>query len=150
MKKITAQQMKFVQEYLKCGSGTEAAVAAGYSEKSAASRASKLWEMPQVTEYRRQLEEKLFRELGISEAWIGRRLAEVIERCMQAEPHMAWNPETRQKEPDGTWVFDPQGATKALHELREHMGFSRKTEEETAARETFEDWLEKQSGGSGL
>lgn len=149
MKKITPQQMKFVQEYLRSGNQTDAAIAAGYSEKSAASRASKLWEMPQVMEYRRELEEKLFKELGISEAWVGRRLAEIVERCMQGTPHLSWNPETRQKEPDGLWVFDPSGATKALHEIREQMGFSKKTEEETAARETFEDWLAKQ-GGSGL
>lgn len=143
---ITPQQKKFVQEYLKTGNATEAAISAGYSAKSAASRASKLLETPAVQEYRRQLEKKLFDEMGISKAWIGRRLAEIVDRCMQKTPVLEWNHATRQKEPTGTWEFDANGAIRALAELLRHMDFAEETQ---TAAETIEDWLKKQ-GGSAL
>ena len=76
---ITPRQKKFVQEYLRSGDATDAAIAAGYSAKSAASTASKTLKMPGVIEYRRELEKKLFDEMGISKAWIGRRLVEIVE-----------------------------------------------------------------------
>ena len=145
-KDITPMQKKFVQEYLHSGNATDAAIAAGYSAKSAASRASKLLETPGVIEYRRQLEKKLFDEMGISKAWIGLRLVEIIERSMQKTPVLEWNSVTRQKEPNGTWTFDANGAIRALHELTEHMDFA---EGQTGAVESIEEWIRKQ-GGSKL
>lgn len=145
-KDITPMQKKFVQEYLRSGNATDAAIAAGYSAKSAASRASKLLETPGVIEYRRKLEKKLFDEMGISRSWIGLRLVEIIERSMQKTPVLEWNSATRQKEPNGTWTFDANGAIRALHELTEHMDF---TEEQTGAVESIEEWIRKQ-GGSKL
>ena len=142
-KDITPQQRRFVQEYLKSGNATAAAIAAGYSARSAASRASKLLETQAVIEYRRKMEKKLFDEMGISKAWIGRRLVEIVERCTQKTPVMEWNPETRQKEPNGFWEFDANGAIRALHELAEHMDFA---EGEQSAAESIEDWLARQEG----
>ena len=148
---LNARQKKFVEEYLKHGIAKEAAIAAGYGERSATKQASRLLSMPAVQEYRRELETKLFAELGISEAWIGRRLVEVVERCMQATPHLTWNSQTRRKEPDGSWVFDAQNATKALHELYVQMGYAQGDEDEAKDQGTsFEDWLKKQNGQSGL
>ena len=120
---ITPRQKKFVQEYLRSGDATDAAIAAGYSAKSAASTASKTLKM------------------GISKAWIGRRLVEIVERCTQKTPVLEWNPETRQKEPNGFWEFDANGAIRALHELAEHMDFA---EGEQTAAESIEDWLARQ------
>lgn len=142
-KDITPQQKRFVQEYLKSGNATAAAIAAGYSARSAASRASKLLETQAVIEYRRKMEKKLFDEMGISKAWIGRRLVEIVERCTQKTPVLEWNPETRQKEPNGFWEFDANGAIRALHELAEHMDFA---EGEQTAAESIEDWLARQEG----
>lgn len=121
-RELTPRQKRFVEEYLQHGNGTEAAITAGYSRKTAAGQASRLLKDPEVQKYRMELEKKLFDEIGVSAEWIGRRLVEIAERCMQGQPHMSWNHETRQKEPDGLWVFDPAGATKALHELGVHVG----------------------------
>ena len=140
---ITPRQKKFVQEYLRSGDATDAAIAAGYSAKSAASTASKTLKMPGVIEYRRELEKKLFDEMGISKAWIGRRLVEIVERCTQKTPVLEWNPETRQKEPNGFWEFDANSAIRALHELNEHMNFA---DGETQTSESIEDWLARQEG----
>lgn len=148
---LNERQRKFVLEYLKSGIATDAAIKAGYSEKNAAPQASKLLANPEVQAYRREMEQKLFDEMGISQAWIGRRLVEVVERCMEATPHMTWNSVTRRKEPDGSWVFDSQNAVKALHELYIQMGFAQ--EEDDGPKDkglTFEDWLAKQNETSRL
>lgn len=141
---LNPKQKKFVEEYLRIGSGKDAAVAAGYSPKSAESQASRLLAMPEVQEYRRELEQKLFDELGITQAWIGRRLVEIVDRCMQKTPVLEWNSATRQKEPSGEWQFDQAGATKALHELFVQLGFAKGEEETKEQRQSFEDWLSMQ------
>lgn len=140
---ITPRQKKFVQEYLRSGDATDAAIAAGYSAKSAASRASKLLETQGVIEYRRKLEKKLFDEMGISKEWIGRRLVEVVESCMEKVPSYRWNPETRKDERCGEKLLDANGAIRALHELAEHMDFA---EGGQTAAESIEDWLARQEG----
>ena len=66
---------------------------------------------------------------------------------------MARNPETKQREPDGTWEFDPAGAMRALHELDEHMrGLQAEAAEDEEAEtvQSFEDWLAEQGGSSKL
>ena len=49
---------------------------------------------------------------------------------MQATPHLTRNPETKQREPDGTWEFDPAGAK--------------------GGALSFEEWLARQEGASAL
>ena len=148
---LTARQRRFVEEYLRCGDAAEAAIAAGYSPRGAARQAERLLADPAVQAFRREAEGRLFEAIGVSTAWIGRRLVEIAERCMQATPHYARNPETKQREPDGVWEFDPGGALRALHEL---AGFLRGLEEsdgESGAGEArFEDWLAGQERESGL
>ena len=151
MKGITPQQMRFVVEYMKSGNAAEAAVSAGYSAKSAASRASKLLAMPAVQEYRQQVAREMFAQIGVDENWIGLKLVTLVESCMEGSPHMVRNPVTHEMEPDGTWQLNASGAAKAIHELRDHMGLTRKKDEETAQqRQSFEDWLAEQEKGSGL
>ena len=147
---LNPKQKKFVEEYLTIGNGKAAAVAAGYSPKSAESQASRLLAMPEVQAYRRELEQKMFDELGITQAWIGRRLVEIVDRCMQKTPVLEWNSATRQKEPSGEWQFDQAGATKALHELFVQLGFAQGQEETKEQRQSFEDWLAEQGGSSKL
>ena len=123
------------------------------SPASAAAQGERLLRTPEVQRYRREAEQRMFEAIGVSSAWIGRRLVEIVDRCMQATPHMARNPETKQREPDGTWEFDPAGAMRALHELDEHMrGLRAETEEDESAEtvQSFEDWLAEQGDSSKL
>ena len=87
--------------------------------------------------------------MGVSSAWIGRRLVEIVDRCMQATPHLTRNPETKQREPDGIWEFDPAGAMRALHELDEHLRALREEETEDGVL-SLEEWLARQEGASAL
>ena len=145
---LTPRKRRFVEEYLICGDSAQAAEAAGYGPQEAAARGEALLKDPAVQKYRREAEQRLFDAMGVSSAWIGRRLVEIVDRCMQATPHYARNPETKQREPDGTWEFDPSGAMRALHELDEHLRSLQEGEEEEPM--TFEDWLARQEKESGL
>lgn len=146
---LTARQKRFVEEYLACGDGPEAAIAAGYSPATAEERARELLRDPVVQRCRRESEQRLFDAMGVSSAWIGRRLVEIVDRCMQATPHLTRNPETKQREPDGIWEFDPAGAMRALHELDEHLRALREEETEDGAL-SLEEWLARQEGASAL
>ncbi|MBR6114662.1 MAG: terminase small subunit [Oscillospiraceae bacterium] len=147
---LNPRQKRFVEEYLICGNAAEAAEAAGYSPANAAVRGERLLKDPAVQRYRRELEQALFESLGVSPAWIGRRLVEIVERCMQATPHYSRNPETRQREPDGCWEFDPTGAMRALHELDEHLRSLHREDETENELRSFEDWLSEQNNDSRL
>ena len=59
------------------------------------------------------------------------------------------NPETKQREPDGIWEFDPAGAMRALHELDEHLRALREEETEDGTL-SLEEWLARQEGASAL
>ena len=145
--KLNQRQKRFVEEYLVCGDVREAAVAAGYSPASAAAQGERLLRTPEVQRYRREAEQRMFEAMGVSSAWIGRRLVEIVDRCMQATPHLSRNPDTKQREPDGTWEFDPAGAMRALHELDEHirgLQTDPEADESPEAVQSFEDWLSMQ------
>ena len=150
--KLNQRQKRFVEEYLVCGDPREAALAAGYSPASAAAQGERLLRTPEVQRYRREAEQRMFEAIGVSSAWIGRRLVEIVDRCMQATPHYSRNPETKQRQPDGLWEFDPAGAMRALHELDEHIRALRTEDEDQDAErvQSFEDWLEGQEEGGGL
>jgi len=141
---LNPKQKRFVLEYLKLGNAREAAIAAGYSQKSASAQASRLLATPEVQAYRRETEARLFEEMGISREWLGNRLVEILDRCMQKSPVLAWNSVTRQKEPCGEWQADHANAIKALHELYVQLGFAKGDEETQEQRQSFEDWLAEQ------
>lgn len=62
---LTEQKKQFVEEYikLKCKNQAKAAIAAGYSEQSAASQACQLLKNPEVAEYLKQRRAELAQAL---------------------------------------------------------------------------------------
>lgn len=62
---LTEQKQQFIEEYLKlkCKNATKAAIAAGYSEKSASAQASQLLKNPEVAEYLRMRKGELAQSL---------------------------------------------------------------------------------------
>ncbi len=150
MKQITPQQMRFVIEYVRTGKGADAAIAAGYSPRGAASRASKLLSLPQVQQYRREVAKDMFQQIGVDENWIGLKLVQLVESCMEGQPHMIRDPVTKKLVQSGTWELNANGAAKALHELRELLGIEPERETEENRPQSFEDWLAQQTGQSRL
>ncbi len=137
-KSLTERQRRFVSEYLSNGgNGTEAAIIAGYSKKSAAAQASRLLNDAKVSAYRRARARQVYNNLGLTPEKIGLDLYEIVQRCMSAVPHLSWNSETHQWEQDGTYVFDAKGATRALELLGRMEGIFKDKLEVTGGVEDY-------------
>ena len=124
---------KFAQEYVKNGGKpVPAAIAAGYSPRSAASQASVLLKNPKIKAYIARLTESVAPECLVDHKFVISRLKEVVERCMTKAPVMEFdreNMEWGQKQVVdpasnklvGVWSFDAGGANKALELIGRHL-----------------------------
>ena len=134
---LTERQKRFVLEYLRNGgNGQEAAIAAGYSPKSAASQASRLLTDDKVLAYKRAQARQVYNSIGITPAQIGIEAWGVYKKCMAAEPHLSWDSESHSYVPDGTFVFDSRGALKALEMLGKMEGMFKERVEVSGDPET--------------
>lgn len=130
MTRLTAKQAAFVKEYLVDLNGTQAAIRAGFSRKTARVKASQLMDLPHVMEAidveMAQREERT----GITQDYVLMGLKEVAERCLQRAPvvNMAGN-QVQDEEGNHLWQFNAPGANKALELLGKHLGmFKEKVE----------------------
>ena len=116
-RQLSEKQRRFVREWLGDMNGTRAAVRAGYSEKSAANKASRLMKDPDVQAYRNELLKAKFDELGITRHSLAVEVYEMMQKCKGGTPHMVWNSDTRTYEPDGTWEQNEKGLYKGAELL---------------------------------
>ena len=140
---LNPQYRKFVQEWMVDMNATRAAIAAGYSEKSAAQTASRLMRRTDIRRYRDALMAEAFEDLGVTRHSIASRVWEIYERCMQKKPVLEWNSTTREWIESGVWQFDTKGALKALAMMLEMLP---EMEDEEEGGGSFEDMLD---GGGG-
>ena len=136
---LNPQYRKFVQEWMVDMNATRAAIAAGYSEKSAAQTASRLMRRTEIRSYRDALMAEAFEDLGVTRHSIASRVWEIYERCMQKKPVMEWNSTTREWIESGEWQFDTKGALKALAMMLEMLP---EMEDEDEGGGSFEDMLD--------
>lgn len=120
-KKLTARERAFVREYLVDLNGTKAAIRAHYSEKSAASQASRLLRKPEVRAYRDALLQEQFDAIGVTRHSIAVEVWKIFERCTQQTPVKIWDSEKHDYVFCGLWEFDVKGALKALDMLRQML-----------------------------
>ena len=139
--KLKPQVRKFVQEYLVDLNGKEAATRAGYSERTAASQASRMLRDPDVKAYRDALLQEQFEAIGVTRHTIAAEVWSIFQKCMQKEPVLEWNSVTKQWEHKGVWTFNVKGALKALDMMNSMLPQMNESDEE----ESFEDMLD---GGS--
>lgn len=85
--KLNPGQRAFVEHYSVTGHGTNSAIEAGYSPKTAASQANRLLKQAKIREALRYIQDGEFIELGESREWIISRLTEnataTIERWVE-------------------------------------------------------------------
>lgn len=121
-KKLTDKQEKFCQEYLVDLNGTQAAIRAGYSEKTARQLAtdtlSKAYIQERLAELRKDQQERT----QVTADSIIERLNQIADRCMQAEPVMTYNHDEKAMVETGEYKFEHAGANKALELLGRHLG----------------------------
>ena len=128
-KTLKPVERRFVREYLMDLNGTQAAIRAGYKEKTAPSAASRLLRKPEVRAYRDALLQEAFEDIGVTQYTIAHEVWEIFRKCMQKEEVMEWNSAGKFWERTGIWQFDVKGALKALGMLSDMLPQMKKGEE---------------------
>ncbi len=115
MGKLTAKQEMFCKEYLVDLNATQAAIRAGYSEKTSYSIGQENLNKPELAEVIQKLFDKRSAKTEVTAEYVITSIKSVAERCMQAEQVLV------QGEPTGEYKFDASGANKSLELLGRHL-----------------------------
>jgi phage terminase small subunit len=115
-KKLTPKQNRFVLQYIIDLNGTQAAIRAGYSEKTAEYQASRLLSKVKVQEAVQEALKLREERTAITADYVLTGLKKVHERCAQEVPVL-----DREGNPTGEYRFDASGANKALELLGKHL-----------------------------
>jgi phage terminase small subunit len=112
---LSDKQRRFVLEYMKDLNATQAAIRAGYSEKTAKQQGSRLLTnadlMTEVTKQRVRQEKRT----EITADYVLNSIVEVVERCKQAE-----QVKDHEGNPTGEYSFEANAALKGLELLGRH------------------------------
>ena len=114
---LNPKQLRFCQEYVIDLNGTQSAIRAGYSEKTAAVIATENLIKPNIQLKIKELQGKIGNKLNIDAQWVLQRFKDIADRCMTAEPVL------KQGIPTGEYIFDSSGANKATENIAKHIGF---------------------------
>ena len=123
MPKLTDKQTAFVREYLVDLNATQAAIRAGYSERTASRIGPQLLGKTWVREALEKAQAKRARRVEVTQDYVLSNLVEVVERTMQRAPVLDRKGEqVTDEEGRAVWTFDAKGANRALELLGKHLG----------------------------
>lgn len=119
---LTNKQEAFVREYLVDLNATQAAIRAGYSEKTARQTGAENLSKPYIHARIQELQQQRSEKLELDADWVLNRLKEISDKCMQAEPVTEFNYDTKRLEETGEYEFDSSGANRATELIGKHLG----------------------------
>ena len=123
MPKLTDRQTAFVREYLVDLNATQAAIRAGYSERTASRIGPQLLGKTCVREAIEKAQAKRARRVEVTQDYVLSNLVEIVERTMQRAPVLDRKGEqVTDEEGRAVWTFDAKGANRALELLGKHLG----------------------------
>lgn len=108
--KLTPKQARFVQEYLVDLNATQAAIRAGYSERTAAAIGYENLQKPHIQVAIGEGLENLKKRTEITQEYVLKTIRDTIERCAQAAPVL-------DKKGKPVMVETPEGGTTAAYEF---------------------------------
>jgi phage terminase small subunit len=114
---LTPREIKFIEYYEETSNATDSAQHAGYSPDnrySAKNAGYRLLRKPNIMAYRHAKNVDLLNNRNISREKLLLRVDDIYLRAIKAEPHMILNKETKELEPDGTWIYDSKTALFAI------------------------------------
>lgn len=113
--KLNPRHEKFIEHYLAHGIGTQAAIAAGYSPKTARVQASTLLTYPNIAQRVADGLRAQVQEIKIDAAYVKNQAVILHRRAMLVDPVV-----NSQGEPIGEYQYDPTTAHKALKMIGDH------------------------------
>lgn len=119
---LTPKQRLFAKEYLVDLNATQAAIRAGYSEKTAYRIGAELLQKTSVSNFISEAMSRRAERLDISQDYILAALREIVERTMQAAPVMRKGEQVVDEDGNHVWAFDAKNACRALELLGKHLG----------------------------
>ena len=123
MPKLTDKQAAFVREYLVDLNATQAAIRAGYSERTAYSVGQRLLKKVEIQRAVAAAQAKRARRVEVTQDYVLSNLVEVVERTMQRAPVLDRKGEQiKDSKGRNVWCFDAKAANKALELLGKHLG----------------------------
>ena len=132
MAELTDKQRKFVSEYLVDLNATQAAIRAGFSEKTAGSMAQKLVAKSHIQEAIEAAQAQREKRTLVTVDYVVSSLREVAERCLQKSPVTnAKGKQVQDEQGRDVWKFDSAGANRALELLGKHVNAFGERKEET-------------------
>jgi len=121
---LTDKQQRFVAEYLIDLNATQAAIRAGYSEKTAGSVGGENLKKPEIAKAIQAAMNHRTERTQVDADYVLRTIVDTIERCKQAEPVR-----DRDGEATGEYKFDAGAVLKGAELLGKHLKmFTDKTE----------------------
>ena len=117
---LTPKQQAFIQEYMIDLNATQAAIRAGYSPKTANEQGCRLLTNVSILQVVKEEQDKRAGKVGISSEWVLKRLRDISDRCMTAEPVMMR--EGNEWVESGEYKFDSSGANKSTELIGKHLG----------------------------
>lgn len=132
MAELTDKQRKFVSEYLVDLNATQAAIRAGFSERTAGSMAQKLVAKSHIQEAIKAAQAQREKRTLVTVDYVVSSLREVAERCLQKSPVTnAKGKQVQDEQGRDVWKFDSAGANRALELLGKHVNAFGERKEET-------------------
>lgn len=123
---LSDKQRRFVQEYLVDLNATQAAIRAGYSERTAYSVGQRLLKNVEIQRAVAAAQAKRARRVEVTQDYVLSNLVEVVERTMQRAPVLDRKGEqVTDEEGRAVWTFDAKSANRALELLGKHLGIFR-------------------------
>lgn len=113
---LNEKQKKFCEEHIIDFNGTQAAIRAGYSKKTANRIASKLLSKVDIQQYIKELIENRNKRTQITQDEVVNKILDVVSVCTQKIESTDENGDTIEK------MLDVNGANKALDMLMKHTG----------------------------
>lgn len=135
--KVNNKHELFCREYIVDYNGTQAAIRAGYSKKTAHVQASTMLKNPKVLARVRELQKEQTERLAITSDWVVHQLVDVVQKSKEPVPVMEWDYEEKKLVKSGEFTFDSKGATKALELIGKHLGMYTDKMEVSAAGVTI-------------
>ena len=97
---------RFCMEYVIDLNGTQAAIRAGYSEKTARVQASQLLTNPNILARVRELQQEQRERLVLNQDYVILQIVDTIQQCKGGIPVKMRNPKTGKYEEVGMYQFD--------------------------------------------